>query len=380
MSLVWTVMYGLEMLSDAGLGPAIIRHKRGDSPDFLNTAWTIQVIRGVVLLVISCLIAIPIASIYGEPDLVQLIPAVGLGTLITGFTSTSVYSLRRHMTFEKITILEFSNEVIGLFFSVCFALLYPSVWALVAAMIISRLIYVFATHILLSGIRNHFRWEKLSVRELTNFGKWIYLGSAFHFVSVQGDRLLLAYYLSMSQLGVYSVAIMLSEAVHTLVLNINRGVLFPAYGRTVQNSDVNLRAVSYKARLGIDIFFVLPIAILLIIGDWVVVALYDARYHEAGWMLQVLCVCLLMAATNSNSECCLVALGHTRYAFAQSVGRAGWILVGIPIGWALAGIKGVVWAVALSEVPVMAVLWFGLVRHRIFSISCECRSLLFSWR
>src|SRR2546421_7848298 len=49
MSLVGVVMYGLQMLSDVGLVQAIIRDKRGDDPDFLNTAWTMQVIRGAVL-------------------------------------------------------------------------------------------------------------------------------------------------------------------------------------------------------------------------------------------------------------------------------------------------------------------------------------------
>ena len=46
MSLVTVVMQGLTMISDLGVGPSIIHSKRGDDPNFLNTAWTIQVIRG----------------------------------------------------------------------------------------------------------------------------------------------------------------------------------------------------------------------------------------------------------------------------------------------------------------------------------------------
>jgi len=91
MSLVAAIMYGLEMLSDTGVGPAITRDKRGEDPDFLNTGWTIQVIRGVLLWLISCLIALPVAHFYGLPELAQLIPAVGLTTVLGGFSSTAFH-------------------------------------------------------------------------------------------------------------------------------------------------------------------------------------------------------------------------------------------------------------------------------------------------
>ncbi len=48
-ALVGVFMVGLAMFSDVGIGPSVIRSHRGDDADFLNTAWTIQVIRGLVL-------------------------------------------------------------------------------------------------------------------------------------------------------------------------------------------------------------------------------------------------------------------------------------------------------------------------------------------
>ena len=47
MAIVRLVLNGLELLSDAGVAFSIIRDRRGDEPSFLNTAWTIQIIRGV---------------------------------------------------------------------------------------------------------------------------------------------------------------------------------------------------------------------------------------------------------------------------------------------------------------------------------------------
>src|SRR5262245_29382509 len=38
--LVNVFLQGLEMFSDLGVRVSIVQHKRGDDPDFLNTAWT----------------------------------------------------------------------------------------------------------------------------------------------------------------------------------------------------------------------------------------------------------------------------------------------------------------------------------------------------
>ena len=378
MSLVWMLMYGLAMFSDVGLGPAIIRDRRGDDPDFLNTAWTVQAIRGAVLWLCSCLAAGPMALLYGQPELAQLIPAAGLTALIAGFNSTALYTCRRHMDFKRLTLLELYAQIAGFAASALWALVHPTAWAIVGGTLISSLFSAFVSHIYLPGIRNGFRWETASLGVLIGFGKWIFLSSVFAFFSVQADRLLLGHYLDMAQLGIYSIAIMLSEAVQSVILKINYGVVLPAYGRVVQVEVHRLQSVVNRTRLGIDMLLVLPIGALMVLSSWIVDVLYDGRYQEAGWILQILCVRLLMTSALANSETCLVALGHPKYAFMQSACRGIWILVCIPAGWSLAGIKGVVWAVALSELPVMAVLWAGMVRKQMFSLRSEFRSLLFA--
>src|SRR6516165_9482074 len=82
MTLVWAVLYGLQMFADTGITTTIIRDNRGDDPDFLNTAFTTNVIRGIFLWVASCLIAYPFAAFYHQPSLAQLLPATGLTALI----------------------------------------------------------------------------------------------------------------------------------------------------------------------------------------------------------------------------------------------------------------------------------------------------------
>jgi O-antigen/teichoic acid export membrane protein len=378
MTLVWAVLTGLQMFADTGIVASIIRDERGDDPAFLNTAFTTNVIRGLVLWVISCLIAHPLASIYHQPALAQILPVTGLTALIHGFVSTAMFTRRRHMDFKRLAILDLSNEIVTFVVLVIWAYFSRNVWAMVAGAVAGQIFLVLASHLYLPGIRNRFRWDRSALVTFMSFGKWIYLSSMVYFLSTQSDRFLLGRYLDMIHLGVYGTATVLSGAILTVVLKINSDVLYPAYSRVVQEGAGRLRQVMLRTRLAIDAGMILPIAAIMILGSRIVGILYDQRYHDAGWMLQILSVRLLLVAMLSNGESCLVALGHPKYSFALNACRAVAMFIAIPIGWSLWGIRGVIWAVTLSEIPPLVVIWFGLIRHRLFSIAAESRSLLFA--
>jgi O-antigen/teichoic acid export membrane protein len=59
MALVNVFIMGLHCSQMLAWVPSIIQNKRGDDPTFINTAWTIQVLRGVALWLGSILIAWP---------------------------------------------------------------------------------------------------------------------------------------------------------------------------------------------------------------------------------------------------------------------------------------------------------------------------------
>ena len=69
MLLVGVFTAGLQMFTDLGINQNIVQSERGDDPTFLNTAWTISVLRGVVLWLLACLLTWPYAMFYNEPKL-----------------------------------------------------------------------------------------------------------------------------------------------------------------------------------------------------------------------------------------------------------------------------------------------------------------------
>ncbi|MDO8885242.1 oligosaccharide flippase family protein, partial [Pseudotabrizicola sp.] len=113
MALVSVFIVGLTMFSDVGTHPAILQHKRGDDPAFLNTAFSIQVTRGVVLWLASAAIAWPAAVFYGQPDLAMILPVAGFSLLLHGLEPTRVDTAARHLRLGRLTALDLITQVIG---------------------------------------------------------------------------------------------------------------------------------------------------------------------------------------------------------------------------------------------------------------------------
>lgn len=375
MAIVGSVLFALGMLSDAGLAAAAIRHVRAGESSFINTLWTAKVIRGVLIFVITCLIAYPLSIIYRMPDLVWLIPIAGFTMVLSGLNSTNVYSQQREMKYGRLTALDLGNEIVGLVVMMVWAFYHPGVGAMIGTTVVCSVSYLVASHYLLPGPRNHFAWDSEALKDIFHFGKWVLLSSVIFLIYMQGDRMLLGHYLDAGMLGIYSIAILMSEMVSGVIAKLNNSVLYPAISRVINQDRVRLREVFYKSRLGFDAVVVVPVGVLMVVGSEVIAYMYDQRYHAAGWMLQILCVRLAMIAMLSTSETCLFALGKPKFSVVQNIGRATWILTGIPLAWSSFGVVGVLWVVSTTEIPVLVVIWYGMAKEKLLTPWGEARSV-----
>ena len=376
-ALVNILNQGLVMLSDVGLPTVIIQSERGDDPRFLNTAYTWQVARSAGLWVIAVLFAWPMALIYKEPQLLHLVPVGSLAVMIMGFRSTAYYTLRRRLQLRPLMMLEMSSQLGAVLVMIPWALLAPSVWPLVGGTIVSAIIAAVGSHMLDVGYKNRFEWDRESAKSMFDFGKWIAGSSMLTFASGQGDRLMLGRFLGAAKLGVYSTAVFLSGALGEAITRITHGVFFPAYSRVRTEGHARLQQVYYRTRLAVDGVVITILGGLSALGPAVIQLLYDDRYHDAGWMLQLLALRVAISALTAPAQFLLIALGQTSYGFWLNLARTVALFGGVPIGFFSAGISGLVWAVALSEVPALLVVYYGVAREKLLSPLLELRVPLF---
>ena len=251
MTLVTTLVVGISLLSDIGLGPSVIQNPRGDEPALLNTVWTLQVLRGLGIFVVSLILAWPMSLIYHEPRLMALMPALGVNVLISSFNSTNLLSMSRHMGVRRVFVLDFTTQIFTLLVTAGCALVYRSVWALVIGAILSsifRLVFSFYRR-LIPGIRNSFCWDRESLHGLVHFGKWILMSTAFFFFASQADRLILGKLISFSLLGVYGIAYSVSDIPRAVIYAFSNRVGFPFIAKMVHLPIAEFRKVFLQYRL-----------------------------------------------------------------------------------------------------------------------------------
>ena len=234
MVMVNVVLQGLKMFSDTGTGASIIQHQRGDDGAFLDTAWTIQVIRGACLFVAAAALAGPVALYRGHGELLLLIPAAAVSGLLNGFNSTAPATLHRHLELRKLTLFDLFWQVAGSVATIICVLIMRNVWALVLGGVIRAMVRLVATHTVIAERPSRFAWDRDAVRDLVRFGRWIFIATALTFLCTQGDKLILAGTWSDRDLGLYGIAFFLAMAIPGLLRQQANRVLFPLYARMQQ--------------------------------------------------------------------------------------------------------------------------------------------------
>lgn len=371
MEVIGGICIGLGMLTDVGIQQAIIRSPRGDDPVFLNTAWTMRAVRGLLLWAMACLIAYPAALLADEPALAAYLPVAALSILVMGFGSTSELTLRRRMTLGPVVMIDVTCQVVTLIVAITWAYYDRSVWALVSGGIASATTRIILTHWLAAriGHRNRLAWDPGVRREIFTFGKWIAGSSAVYWLGSWGDRLLVVMLMGLATSGTYATAVLIAEALGGAIDRVVHGVFYPLFSQVGREGTERLRHVYYATRLRIDALTMTVSGALVVMAPWTIQLLFDDRYAEAGWMLSILAVRSALVNLASPCDTCITALGHSRIGFLQNLARSIWVLVLSPIGFWLNGTAGLVWASALSVLPALCILWrtfykLGLLRIR----------------
>jgi O-antigen/teichoic acid export membrane protein len=311
----------------------------------------------------------PITLIYPEPRLMYLLPALGVNVVISSFYSTNLLSMSRHMGLRRMFFLDFSTQIVSLIITSIWAYLSPSVWALVMGTILSTCYRLILTHQLrlIPGIRNHFCWDKESVRSLVHFGKWIMLATAFYFFASQADRLILGKLVSFSLLGVYGIAYSVSDIPRAIINAFATKVGYPFIAKMVHLPLAEFRQVFLRYRFRALLAGSLMLCLMVHLGGFLVTKIYDHRYHAASWMVPILALGLWHTLMYATTMPALLTLGKSRYAAIGNATYCFSVILLIPIGFHFFGMFGAVVAVAAGDLPLYFVTVTGASREGVSS-------------
>ncbi|MFI4893783.1 MAG: oligosaccharide flippase family protein [Phycisphaerales bacterium JB058] len=373
MALVNSFLQGLRMFSDVGFNLGLIQHKKGDDKLYVNTAWTLQVIRGAVLYGACWLFALPFASYYDEPILAQLIPITGVITLLNGCASSGMILAKRNLDVKKLTLIELGTQSAGLMVMLVWAFLHPSVWALVAGNITGALFRTTVSHIVFAEHRATIGWSNTAAKDLLRFGGWIFVATILTFVTSQIDKLAFGKVFDVTWLGIYGVAATFSTVPMQAVMRLGNQVVFPTYAKVINRGE-DLSRVLDRVRRPVLVATGLAASGMFAAGPWAVKLLYPVQFHSAGWMLQLLAVGMLMRVLSETSKAALMAIGKPRaIATGQVMKIIGFALL-TWVGYRQLGMMGFIAGVALSDCFQYASMAINATRRGLHVLPKDART------
>jgi len=319
-ALVNVFLGGLDMLSDLGLGMDVVQHPRGDEPAFVNTAFLIQAGRGAVIWVIATALAYPFAYFYHQPAVCWLAMVSVLSVAVRGVASGSIWLLTRHVQIGKLTALNLSSEVVGFLISVAWAVASPTPWAIVAGRVAAAVVYTVGSHLIAKN-RVSLLWDRSAARDILIFGTGIFFSTATYFLGGESERLVIGKFISMAELGCFSLALTLSAAPSRVIQQVVGQVFFPVMAKSIRK-DRDAAAGHFRSAR----YVFLTLGTLLSMGfiaygHRLVVILLPPKYEMTAWMLQFMGFRAGLEIFAAPSSSLILACGDSKYAAAMNTSR-----------------------------------------------------------
>ena len=229
----------LDALTRPGIRNALIQ-KSGDIEPYVDVAWTLQMTRGVVVATFLWIFAPWVAAFVDTPDAEQLMRVLGVIFLIQEVSNPRVLYFHRDLEFHKDFHFRVSGALADLIVALVAAFWLRNYWALVLGFAARNCaMFVVSYQLLHYRPRIAMQWHKL--KELLNYGVWVWLTGLLNFIVQQGASVVVGKSLGASALGWLQMAQRIpSLALQQGVINPMASVAFPAYAK-IRGDHARLR-------------------------------------------------------------------------------------------------------------------------------------------
>ena len=357
MAMVITLHVLLMQLTDIGIHVSVVRSERGEEPRWLRVAWTVQILRALVIAggVVVCagllaLLAPHLAAegtVYADPDLPAMIAVSALIVVMQGLAPTTLFLAQRRMRLARLTAMDLGAQAVGIAAMIGFAWIEPSAWALLWGTLVGGLARLVAAHLAFPQPRMAPVWDKAIAHELWTFGRWMIGSSLAGYVAANADKLILAGLMPKQSFGFYVIAAMWIQVGADVVTRLTSDVALPALSEARRTGEAELARTLARARLVFEAICAAGFLFFFFLGAWLIALLYPPVYAVAGGYTALLSFRLL-ALRYQPFWAGLLAAGDSRSVMMTAVLNATALCLGLPAAYALLGIEGALLAVALS--------------------------------
>jgi len=363
-AIVTSLLGGLTMVVELGVGPALIQRPSITSRHIGSALW-LSLSLSVALFVVLQMIAQPLADRLEIGDQVVALQILTAIVLLQPLLTILSAVARRDLQMRETATADLVGTTFG-YSAVAMSLasLGFGIWALVTAQIaqLSLTIVILA----------FFQRRKLSLRlglqetkDVLSFGAYFSIGRLANYAAQKFDRALIGALLGREAAGYYQRALNMLQVVGPFLSGPLDAVLFPLLSR-IQDEPARLRR-SYRASTAVAAMLTAPMSVLLCISAPVLVPLVLGSQWQGVVLPAQIMSGLLFFRTNDSITATLVrATGRVKARAALQVLYATLSLGSI---WALQdfGLEGI--AAGLLSVTILNFVLMSFLVRRVTSMT-----------
>ncbi|HJZ05815.1 hypothetical protein A2634_03940 [Candidatus Amesbacteria bacterium RIFCSPHIGHO2_01_FULL_48_32] len=298
----------LEVFTETGINVFLIQERKLEP--HLNTAWSVSIIRGLVIGAVMFFASPIIATFFRSPSSLILIQLIALVAIVRGFINPSIVKFQKDLQFHKEFIFRGVILAAEAVIAISLAIILRSPISLAISLLISAFFeVVLSLYFILP--RPKLIFNKKEIHLIVQRGKWVTAAGIFNYLYHNADNIVVGRMLGVTSLGLYDTAYKISGLPVTELAEVFSKVTFPVFAQ-IKGDKVRLWQSFIKSTLALSAI-VVPFGIFLFFFPQIIVFLLGPNWAPAIPALRLLSIYGVIRSISGFSSALFLAVNKANF-------------------------------------------------------------------
>lgn len=335
-ALVTVFVTFFNLLSDFGIGPAIIQNHSLDEND-IKSIFSFSILIGTILALLFFVSAPLISNFYDNQELILISHLLALSILFNSYQIVPRALLQKKLKFKQIGLISIIIQLITGIIGIVLALLGFSYYSLVIQSVLSAVL-LFGIFFKLAPIKFTPKIQKTSIQKILKFSSFQFLFNFINYFSRNLDSILIGKYLGPEPLGYYNKSYAIMMMPISSLTHVITPVMMPVLSKFQDEKEIVYNTYIKIIKLLAIIGF--PLSILLFFSaEEIIYVLFGPQWGNSVPVFKILSLSIGIQMVSSSTGSIYQSINRTDLMFYSGLMSAvfmiGGILSGIFIGKSL---------------------------------------------
>jgi O-antigen/teichoic acid export membrane protein len=363
-------------LTQFGFGAALIRIKNM-RPEHATSVYAVNQVMGAITFVALYFASPYMGAFFRSPEAGRLLSLAAVTFLINPIGTVPAALLQRRMQFRYTVLADWTDTIVGLVFTILFALKGFAFWSIVYGHLSGLVVRVLLQMYLAQWVPS-FKVSRQSLRELLSFGLGLQSKRLLDYTAANVDNLVVGRVLGMTALGIYDKAF---TTMNRIVVRLTLGQAPFRIFSIIHEDEERFRGAYARLMLSVTLLAYPLLAGCIVLAKPLFHVLYGQKWAAAAFPFQLLCLGGMLKLQNAYAAQVNEAVGNIWPQVRRQAMGAVLVFIGAATGSVYGGVTGV----AVGVLVAIAVLtlamqdlvrkatglsWMAMLKPQLPSLSC----------